>query len=195
MLAPFSQKIDLWVSHLFYNGSYFDYLPLHYFLSKTGNFPSLVLGEGAGILLLWNLYNDKNHAHKLSLEFLSFSLLLGAGILVNVVMKNIWPRPRPVQILEFGGSYPFTPFFAPLFSLAGKAKSFPSGHCVMGFYFFNLSFLGYRLKKPLLLWTGLILGLFMGSLLSWCRLAMGAHFFSDVFMAFIFSYYVALFAT
>ena len=36
--------------------------------------------------------------------FLVLSLLLGPGLLVNVILKDNWGRPRPGSVVEFGGT-------------------------------------------------------------------------------------------
>jgi membrane-associated PAP2 superfamily phosphatase len=49
----------------------------------------------------------------------------------------------------------------------------------MGFYFFSLYFLGKRIEKKWLMWWGIFLAFFLGTLLSWARMAQGGHFLSD----------------
>src|SRR5260370_2004659 len=45
--------------------------------------------------------------------FLIASLALGPGLLVNVVLKEGWARPRPGMVTEFGGDYAFMPWWDP----------------------------------------------------------------------------------
>src|SRR5262245_300383 len=39
--------------------------------------------------------------------FLTFSLLLGPGLLVNGILKEHWGRPRPIAVTQFGGTQPY----------------------------------------------------------------------------------------
>lgn len=45
--------------------------------------------------------------------FLTVSMLLGPGLLVNVVLKDHWGRPRPIDIAQFGGTEHFVPWWDP----------------------------------------------------------------------------------
>lgn len=101
--------------------------------------------------------------------------VIGAGLLVNGVFKPYWGRPRPNQIREFGGKYDYHHVLAP--GIPGKGKSFPCGHCTMGYVFTALFFV--RRKSPALAYAGGTFGLVYGSLLSMARVAQGAHFASD----------------
>ena len=60
------------------------------------------------------------------LAFMALSMALGPGLVVNVGLKDHWHRPRPVQIVEFGGPMEFRPIWRG----DGACKtncSFPSG--------------------------------------------------------------------
>src|SRR3954464_12487742 len=45
--------------------------------------------------------------------FLVSTLALGPGLLANVILKDHWHRPRPVQVVEFGGSKPYVDWWDP----------------------------------------------------------------------------------
>jgi lipid A 4'-phosphatase len=64
--------------------------------------------------------------------FLLLSVVIGPGLLVNTVFKDHWGRPRPRDVVEFGGPLHYRP--APLPGGEGGA-SFPCGHCSVGFLF------------------------------------------------------------
>jgi membrane-associated PAP2 superfamily phosphatase len=106
--------------------------------------------------------------------FVILSMLLGPGLLVNAVFKDHWDRPRPRDVIELGGSLHYAP--APLRGEGGK--SFPCGHCSVGF----LYAVGAWLWRRRLRWaiasaaTGLSLGTAMGV----GRMAAGGHFPSDI---------------
>ena len=41
------------------------------------------------------------------------TLALGPGLLANVILKDQWGRPRPIDVVEFGGTDPFVPWWDP----------------------------------------------------------------------------------
>ena len=115
---------------------------------------------------------------------LILSLTLGSGIISYCLLKTWWGRPRPHQLVEFGGSQSFKPYYKPDITFPPKSlKSFPSGHATTGFYFFVIYFIGRRLNSKRLKITGLLLGAGLGGLLSFARVMQGGHFVSDVIVA------------
>ncbi len=63
--------------------------------------------------------------------FLILSVVIGPGLIINAVFKDHWDRPRPRDVVEFGGMLQCTP--APLRGESGE--SFPCGHCSVGFLY------------------------------------------------------------
>jgi lipid A 4'-phosphatase len=104
--------------------------------------------------------------------FLLAVALLGPGILVNLTLKQHWERPRPRQVIEFGGKRQFEPPFAPRFQ-CDSCRSFVSGHASVGFFFFSIALL---LGKRRWLWLPVLAGGIIGLV----RMLQGAHFLSDV---------------
>ena len=108
-------------------------------------------------------------------------LILGPGLLINGLIKNIYQRPRPYQLVEFGG----TECFVSLGSMgtAGSNSSFPSGHSSIAFFLLapGLWCLHHHQSKRGWLW--LSFGFLYGGLISVSRIAVGAHFLSDTIWA------------
>lgn len=98
-------------------------------------------------------------------------LLLGPGLVVNLVFKDHWGRPRPVHIDAFGCKYPYV---APLKLGHSEDKSFSCGHCAAAFNLLAAYFLARRYKG-----LYLILALTAGLIMSLARIAVGGHFLSD----------------
>jgi membrane-associated phospholipid phosphatase len=48
-----------------------------------------------------------------TVAFLALSLALGPGLLVNGLLKEHWSRPRPGEVVEFGGTLQFMPWWDP----------------------------------------------------------------------------------
>lgn len=115
---------------------------------------------------------------------LLLTLIVGPGLLINGVFKENWGRPRPRQVVELGGTQAYVP---PL-QWGSGGKSFPCGHCSVGFSLLALAVVAspaYRLP-----WVLLALGL--GTLIGVSRMAAGAHFASDVLWAAYLSFTAAL---
>ena len=107
--------------------------------------------------------------------FLILSLAIGPGLLDNAILKDHWHRPRPRDVVQFGGSLHYMP---PPWRGEG-GSSFPCGHCSVGFLYANGWWVWKRTRRKLAK-ASLVLGLSLGSVLGIGRMAAGAHFLSDV---------------
>jgi lipid A 4'-phosphatase len=114
--------------------------------------------------------------------FVLLALLLGPGLVVNVVLKDNWGRARPVQTEEFGGQARFTPAWV-VSDQCDKNCSFVCGDASIGFGLIALAFVSRR-PRP---W--LLAGIALGAALGLMRMAQGGHFLSDV----VFSFYAVWF--
>jgi lipid A 4'-phosphatase len=108
--------------------------------------------------------------------FLLLSVVLGPGLLVNALFKDHWHRPRPRDIVEFGGPLHYRP--APLPGGEGGA-SFPCGHCSVGFLY-AAGWWVWKRSRPAWGRASLAAGLAAGFALGLGRMAAGGHFLSDV---------------
>jgi membrane-associated PAP2 superfamily phosphatase len=99
-------------------------------------------------------------------------IALGPGVVVNWVFKDHWGRPRPLHITELGGHNDYIP---PLKIGDTPHKSFPCGHCSVGYSLFALYFLS-RKRKGFYFSLALVAGLTMAL----SRMAAGGHFLSDI---------------
>ncbi len=116
------------------------------------------------------------------------SLALGPGVLVNVILKDHWGRPRPRDVKEFGGRWEYS---APLSrGVSGRGKSFPCGHSSAG-YALAVTYFLFRRKRPALAALSLLFALLLGSALGFARMAAGAHFLSDVLWSFYLTWLVS----
>lgn len=175
ILTLFSPWIDWHLTKLVYDqsGQFYnnDFLR---FLFTYGTWPAWA---AAFLSLIPFIFKRLRSYRKTALLFL-LTFIVGTGLIVNGLLKEFWPRPRPIQVTDFGGSQAFRPFFDPLYK--GVAyKSFPSGHAAAGFVFFALFWAGITTRNKALKIIGLVLGLSLGILLSTMRILMGGHFFYD----------------
>jgi lipid A 4'-phosphatase len=125
----------------------------------------------------------RKHPKLLASSIVTASLVLGPALTVNSVFKEHWDRARPGQIVDFGGDKAFSPAWA-ISDQCTRNCSFTSGHAAAGF----AVIIGHFVSRNLLwLWLGLI----SGALIGLTRIAVGAHFLSDV----VFSFYVVYLVT
>lgn len=145
-------------------------------LYKLDRIPSLAIGLGGLCSVLTGLLYQKRRSWIRPGLFLVVLLAFGPGLLVNSVFKEYWGRPRPREIVQFGGTKAFLHPWQK--GAAHKGRSFPSGHSSAAFYM-TAPYFVYRRKnrKAARLW--LIGGLGFGLVMSIARIAQGGHFFSD----------------
>jgi membrane-associated PAP2 superfamily phosphatase len=110
--------------------------------------------------------------------FLIATLALAPGLVVNGILKPYWPRPRPVQVMEFGGPQRFVAWWDPRGTCESNC-SFVSGEASSAFW----SLAPAALAPPP--WRALAYGVAIvyGATMSTLRIAAGGHFFTDVVFA------------
>ncbi len=170
-------QIDLWFSALFYEGGF--YLKDSFLakaIYKTTIWITAGFALGTLLLLVVEWLLKKEWVAKRVLTYLLLVLLLGPGLIVNVLFKNHFGRARPSQIEAFGGTKHFTPALV-ITDQCQKNCSFSSGHAAAAFYFLAfVPLLGGRSKR-----FALLTALAWGSLVGMVRIVQGGHFLSDVY--------------
>jgi len=109
------------------------------------------------------------------------SLVIGPGLLVNLVLKENVGRARPIQIEAFGGNRQFSPALRQAHECERNC-AFVSGHAAVGFWFAT----GYaisRRRTRAWLWVGTLGGFTVGLI----RIVAGGHWFSDITFAMTFT--------
>jgi lipid A 4'-phosphatase len=184
MLTPWSGQLDRTVTDFFYRNGQFIKNELTQWAYQYGFYPAWIVAGLAALILISSFSFSSLKKWRRPALFLLMTLAVGPGLVVHTLLKDNWGRPRPKQVIEYGGEQPFRPYYKPnFFTQPEPSKSFPSGHCSMGFYFFTLAFLGKHYRKKLLRYFGMSLALGLGSLLSVTRIAQGGHFMSDTLMS------------
>jgi membrane-associated PAP2 superfamily phosphatase len=112
-----------------------------------------------------------------------FGLALGPGLVINAIFKDNWKRPRPRQTITLGGDHAYVP---PL-RIGPAGKSFPCGHCSVGFAYGALYY-ALRRSRPAAARGWLAASAAGGAVLGFGRVASGGHFASDVVFAAILTY-------
>ncbi len=145
-------------------------------LYRLDRYPGLLLAIFGLFAAIYGSYNTSWRSWRSKGAFLVLLLALGPGLMVNAVFKDHWGRPRPREVTEFGGSRQFQQPWQPAINQNGR--SFPCGHGSAAFYMAAPYFI-YRRKKPFVAIIWLSCGLLFGILMSYARIAQGAHFLSD----------------
>jgi membrane-associated PAP2 superfamily phosphatase len=160
-----------------------------YFLYRYGMYPAIILVLSAALIFVSSLVSCKTLPYRRIALFLILHMLLGPGLVVNAVFKDHWGRPRPTQIVDFGGQEQYLPPWKK--GSLTEGKSFPSGHASIGFFLFSPFFF---LRKNTRRWAVLFLflGLSFGSLMGLARMIQGGHFASDVLWSGGFTYLTGL---
>lgn len=193
-IAPFTPEIDIAISKFFYHTETRSF-SAHYFFETLylfGEFPALLTGACAALIVALSFLFSSLKKWRNGALTLLLTLVVGGGILTNALLKEYWGRARPKQIAQFGGENSYSPFYVPNFSNSGVFKSFPSGHCAMGFFFFSLWRVGKKEKRKNLQVFGIVLTLILGSALTLSRIGQGGHFFSDAMMSALIMWYTSL---
>jgi membrane-associated PAP2 superfamily phosphatase len=148
-----------------------------YLLYEYGNVPALLLSVVGLLAFVWSYFQRKLFAYRRVGLFLVTFMILGPGLIVNTLFKDHWGRPRPIDIVNFGGTEPFHHAWEK--GTSGQGKSFPSGHAAVGFYLFAPFFIFRRASRRWAIFF-LCLGLSYGVLMGVGRMIQGGHFPSDV---------------
>ena len=117
--------------------------------------------------------------------FLVATIALAPGLMANVILKENWNRPRPVEVTEFGGPLSFVPWWDPR-GTCDKNCSFVAGEGAGGFWTLAPAALAPPVLRPLAYGAALLFGAAAGGL----RLMGGAHFFSDVAFSGVFTFLI-----
>lgn len=152
--------------------------PLWKGLYHFGTIPALLVTLASLVALARGWRGGRPAPWSKAAAYLVLCMAVGPGILVNLVLKDHWGRPRPRDVRNFGGEYPAETVWVRDPSSPGK--SFPCGHCTMGFYFFAPGILLWRLGRRRMSRGVFSLAWGLGILLGVARILQGGHFASDV---------------
>jgi lipid A 4'-phosphatase len=117
--------------------------------------------------------------------FLVTTLALAPGIAANVILKDTWGRPRPIDVTVFNGADPFVPWWDPR-GVCPKNCSFVSGEASGAFWTLAPASLAPAPWRPLAYAGAVAFGATMGLV----RLMGGGHFFSDTVFAAVITFLI-----
>jgi lipid A 4'-phosphatase len=110
--------------------------------------------------------------------FLVATIALGPGLAVNMIAKDYWGRPRPIEVQQMGGSERFVPWWDPRGACRTNC-SFVSGDVAGAFWTLAPAALMPAPWRPVAYAGAIALGSGVGLI----RMVFGGHFFTDVVFA------------
>ncbi len=113
------------------------------------------------------------------------TLALAPGIVTNVILKDHWGRPRPIDVTEFGGTDHFLPWWDPRGDCPNNC-SFVGGEASGAFWTIAPAVLCPPQWRALATGGALAFGAAVGLL----RMTGGGHFFTDVAFAGVFTFLI-----
>ena len=182
LLLTVGSFLDLFISSQAYQGDrqfFLQSLDLIVLIFRKGLLPLLIiylliLPFLSLFLPIKVIYFNYNLKLKESV-YMFCSVCFNLVVVVNILLKDMWGRARPNDIMQFGGKESFTPWFEPSSSCNSNC-SFISGDASVGF---SLIILYFLTKNKIFLWISLFFGFSLGSI----RIMEGGHFISDIIMA------------
>ena len=128
-------------------------------IHSYGTVPGFLLTLASIPLWFFCQRSERFYAWRRYVLIYGLVLIIGSGFVVNALLKEYSGRPRPRDVVEFGGNWEFRKALD--FGTPGKGRSFPCGHCTMGFSF-SVGIVFWRRSR--LLATGLFIsGLVYGA--------------------------------
>lgn len=196
LLFPALPQIDLGLSRLFYTpGHGFELagLPVARLAREIFRAAGNLIGVLALLCLLasWRI----GPARQVPARTWLYGLLLpalGPGLLVNLVIKPLWGRARPADVLPFGGPHSFSAALVPS-DQCSWACSFVSGEAAAAAALSILLglLLWHAVSARGRIWLVAILTLY-ALLVGGLRIAMGRHFLSDVVFGYLVTGFTAV---
>ncbi len=173
--------LDLTVQSRFYDpddGWFQEKSPIWTALYHFGTLPAILFVLGSLLVFTLSFRLPRFVPWRKLSAYFVLCMVLGPGLLVNTGFKDNWGRPRPRDVENFGGNYNHEKVWH--YDATSPGKSFPCGHCSMGFYFLAVALVAGRWR-----WAVLISGVSVlyGAAIGGARIAMGGHFLSDVLWA------------
>lgn len=175
--------VDIAVSRLFYRpeaGFFLADNPLLKALRKSSSLVLALLLLGVIGRLAWRALRRRSlGAAARRTVFVLAALALGPGLVVNLLLKGLWGRARPVQIDQFGGEAVFTPVWV-ISDGCQSNCSFVSGEGSSAAWMVGVLLVLTPAKwRPVVLPLGVVYAF----ALSMNRLAFGGHFLSDILLS------------
>ena len=168
-------EIDLYVSNLFFDGTFFTLRGTFFevFFFKSVEVITTFMIATYLLIIIYYLFTKKilfNFSKK-AVIYIFLVLSIAPGLVVNSILKEHFGRARPVDVTQFNGYKEFTPAFIPSNQ---QGNSFTSGHAAAAFSLTGFALLAKRRRR---MWMTLALS--YGVAVVVARIGAGGHFLSD----------------
>ena len=184
-------QLDLKLAALFFDaqhgGFWRSYDPFYLFARDASTWVIALVAAPAGLAIAMKLVRPQRALliPGRAIVLMLLSLALAPGVLANLVLKEHWGRPRPIDVAEFGGDEHFRPWWDPRGDCP-KNCAFIAGEPTGAFWTMAPAALAPPHWRAAAYAAALAFGCTVGLL----RMAAGAHFFTDVVFAGVFSFLV-----
>ncbi len=81
------------------------------FIYHYGILPAWILAGVSTIGLLISITFSRYRKYLKICSYLCLTLLIGSGVIVHLVLKDHWGRPRPKQTIEYGGEQSYRAYY------------------------------------------------------------------------------------
>jgi len=146
---------------------------------------AVLVGAVSVVAQIVKLIHPRQDRPGRAIALMLITLALGPGVISNLVLKEHWGRPRPIDVAQFGGDEHFRPWWDPRGDCP-KNCSFVSGDVSGAFWTMAPAAVVAPQWRALAYGAALLFGTAVGVL----RMAAGAHFFTDVVFAGVFMFAV-----
>lgn len=144
---------------------------------------AVVPGLALAIKIMWPRTRLKVPGR--AIVFMLSTLALAPGLWANVILKDNWGRPRPIDVPQFGGAEPFKAWWDPR-GVCLKNCSFVTGDGSGAFWTMAPAALAPPAWRPAAYATAIAFGAGVGVL----RMSFGGHFLTDVVFAGVFTFII-----
>lgn len=173
--------IDIWFSNLFYNRGFLAG-QLRGFIAFRDIWRSMTVVIVVVLVLVLLIKIAWPYRRSLlkpnDVAFILSTLVIGPGIITNLVFKDNWGRPRPFSVEDFGGHVPFVDAWQ-ITDYCARNCSFISGEGSSATWLVTMAVL----LPPRFRTIGFTILAAFGVAFSLDRVVIGAHFLSDTVLA------------
>lgn len=186
LLAMEGTDIDRSVSQWFFNTAMQSFPWRNHFLLDTvlhhwAKYAVVLTTATAAAMLLFTWIIPELRPRRMQLLFIVLAMILAPAAVT--LLKQVTDRPCPWDLVEFGGSIPYTRLFETRDFPHAAGQCFPAGHASTGFALMAFYFAAFRERRFALARKVLPVAIMAGLLLGAGRIVQGAHFVSHVLWA------------
>jgi lipid A 4'-phosphatase len=189
LLFAFDPRFDLDISGWFFDRRTHDFVvnaqPWAQHSRNAARLVITLLAAPAGAAIVFKMFMPRRRfamSGRAAL-FMLITLAIGPGVLANLILKDHWGRARPIDVVEFGGTDRFTPWWDPRGACPTNC-SFIAGEPSGAFWTFAPAALAPPQWRALAYAGTLAFGTAIGVM----RIGGGGHFFTDVVFAGVFMF-------